>query len=110
MIYPDTIGDMKRKGWTDETLEGILERVFLKYVVEREGGSFIKVVPIPLQQKTVEESCKSNYLLRNTKCNLSYALLQSCLPYIMPPVYLHHLLTFFGILNTIIRGVKHLKK
>ena len=42
VIYPDTIGDMKRKGWTDETLEGILERVFLKYVVEREGGSFIK--------------------------------------------------------------------
>jgi len=38
VIYPDTFGDMKRKGWTDETLEEILERVFLKYVVEREGG------------------------------------------------------------------------
>lgn len=38
IIYPDTIGDMKRKGWTDSTLEGILDLVFLKYVVEREGG------------------------------------------------------------------------
>lgn len=38
VIYPDTIGEMKRKGWTDEMLSGILENVFLKYVVEREGG------------------------------------------------------------------------
>lgn len=38
VIYPDTIGDMKVKGWTDKTLEGILDLVYLKYVVEREGG------------------------------------------------------------------------
>eukprot|EP00111_Clytia_hemisphaerica_P017446 TCONS_00051624-protein len=38
VIYPDSIGEMKRKGWTDETLEGILEQVYLKYVIEREGG------------------------------------------------------------------------
>ena len=38
VIYPDSIGEMKRKGWTDETLEGILDQVYLKYVIEREGG------------------------------------------------------------------------
>lgn len=41
IIYPDTIGDMKRKGGTDNTLEEILELVFLKYVVEREGSKLV---------------------------------------------------------------------
>jgi len=38
VIYPDTIGDMKRKGWTDEGLERIMRTVYLAYVVVREGG------------------------------------------------------------------------
>ena len=38
LIYPDDIIDMKRKGVIDSDLELILEKVQLKYILEREGG------------------------------------------------------------------------
>lgn len=38
VIYPDSVSDMKAKGWTDDDLESILDEVFLKYVVTRENG------------------------------------------------------------------------
>lgn len=38
IIYPDTIDDMRNKNLTDEDLMKILDVVFLKNVVNREGG------------------------------------------------------------------------
>ena len=44
VIYPDTVDEMKSKGFSDALLEDILERVYLRYVITREGGSLITVV------------------------------------------------------------------
>ncbi|KAK6621774.1 ATP-binding cassette sub- D member 2 [Polyplax serrata] len=38
VIYPDTVEEMKAKGYTDNNLEKFLGMVFLNYIVEREGG------------------------------------------------------------------------
>jgi len=38
IIYPDSVYDMKMKDWSDEQLLQILDKVYLKYVVSREGG------------------------------------------------------------------------
>jgi hypothetical protein len=38
VIYPDTLEDMKGKGYTDTELENILKIVNLQQIVEREGG------------------------------------------------------------------------
>jgi len=38
VIYPDTIGNMKRKGYNDEHLKDFLDKVHLGYILEREGG------------------------------------------------------------------------
>ena len=40
VIYPDTIADMKSKGVSDNDLADILEKVYLNYVITREGGMF----------------------------------------------------------------------
>ena len=40
VIYPDSLSDMKTKGWTDDDLESILDKVFLQYVITRENGIF----------------------------------------------------------------------
>ncbi|KAL0277805.1 UNVERIFIED_CONTAM: hypothetical protein PYX00_004963 [Menopon gallinae] len=38
VIYPDTVDEMKQKGFTDRDLEKFLGLVFLNYIVDREGG------------------------------------------------------------------------
>eukprot|EP00794_Sanderia_malayensis_P006040 gene6040-6742_t len=38
VIYPDTVADMKRKRFTDNDLQQILDSVYLSYVIAREGG------------------------------------------------------------------------
>lgn len=38
VIYPDTLGSMKKKGVTDEKLEKCLESVRLSYLLTRKGG------------------------------------------------------------------------
>ena len=38
VIYPDTLADMKLKEFSDADLEEILDKVYLKYVIAREGG------------------------------------------------------------------------
>jgi len=38
VIYPDSIGNMKRKGYTDDHLKDFLNKVHLGYILDREGG------------------------------------------------------------------------
>jgi ATP-binding cassette, subfamily D (ALD), peroxisomal long-chain fatty acid import protein len=38
VIYPHTLGDMKKAGRTDEELMAILKIVYLDYIPAREGG------------------------------------------------------------------------
>ncbi|XP_028820755.1 ATP-binding cassette sub-family D member 1-like isoform X1 [Denticeps clupeoides] len=38
VIYPDTVQEMREKGFTDHQLEDILRIVSLRYILEREGG------------------------------------------------------------------------
>ena len=38
VIYPDTIEDMKKKRMSDKDLENLLDKVQLRYLLERENG------------------------------------------------------------------------
>lgn len=38
VIYPDTLQEMRARGVTNDQLEGILNTVNLRYILEREGG------------------------------------------------------------------------
>lgn len=38
IIYPDSHGDMRRKGVKDENLHDLLDKVQLTYLIQREGG------------------------------------------------------------------------
>lgn len=40
VIYPDTVEEMRSKGYTDEHLTSILDIVDLNAIVAREGGKF----------------------------------------------------------------------
>ena len=38
IIYPDSQGDMRRKGIKDENLHDLLDKVQLTYLIQRDGG------------------------------------------------------------------------
>jgi hypothetical protein len=38
IIYPDSHGDMRRKGIKDDSLHELLDKVQLTYLIQREGG------------------------------------------------------------------------
>ncbi len=38
IIYPDSFGDMRRKGIKDDSLQDLLEKVQLTYLTQRERG------------------------------------------------------------------------
>lgn len=38
MIYPDRPADARRRAFTDNDLEELLEHVQLRYILDREGG------------------------------------------------------------------------
>jgi ATP-binding cassette subfamily D (ALD) protein 3 len=38
IIYPDSHGDMRRKGIKDDSLLELLDKVQLTYLIQREGG------------------------------------------------------------------------
>ena len=38
IIYPDSLGDMNRKGIRDQHLQDLLDKVQLTYLMQREGG------------------------------------------------------------------------
>ena len=38
IIYPDSQGDMRRKGLKDDALRDLLDKVQLTYLIQRDGG------------------------------------------------------------------------